>query len=51
MRHPGFRRGGACVRGNRNEAIETLLEIEIKLNELRALVELASFVNRRTEGD
>jgi hypothetical protein len=37
--------------GNRTEAVEVLLDIELKLNELRALVELASFVNRRTEAD
>jgi hypothetical protein len=37
--------------GNRTEAIEVLLDIELKLNELRALVELASFVNRKTKMD
>jgi len=37
--------------GNRVEAVEVLLDIELKLNELRALVELASFVNRKTEAD
>ena len=37
--------------GNRIEAVEVMLDIELKLNELRALVELASFVNRRTECD
>lgn len=35
--------------GNRSEAIAVLLDIEPKLNELSALVELASFVNRRTD--
>jgi len=37
--------------GNRTEAVEVLLDIELKLNELRALVEVASFVNRRTDAD
>jgi len=37
--------------GNRIEAVEVLLDIELKLNELRALVELASFVNRKTACD
>jgi hypothetical protein len=35
--------------GNRTEAIAILLDIELKLNNLRALVEIASFVNRRTD--
>jgi hypothetical protein len=37
--------------GNRDEAVGALLEVELKLNELRALVELVSFVDRRTEAD
>jgi hypothetical protein len=37
--------------GNRTKAVEVMLDIELKLNELRALVELASFVNRRTDCD
>jgi hypothetical protein len=36
---------------NRTGTIEVLLDVELKLDEPRALVELASFVNCRTESD
>ena len=35
--------------GNRGGAVEVLLDVEVKANELKQLVEVASFVSRRTE--
>ena len=40
-----------AANGNRSGAVEVLLDVEIKANELKQLVEVVSFVSRRTESD
>jgi len=40
-----------AANGNRGGAVEVLLDVEVKANELKVLVEVVSFVSRRTDSD